>query len=125
VAPRPRLTVLAACLAAALAGGGCASEDEDAVRDTIASLERALQAGDAPAVCRLYAEGAEFCLDHFGPEELRAVGFGGRIEVLEVDVDGDLAVAQVENVRGERRVAGRAELTKVAGEWLLVPPGGE
>lgn len=93
------------------------------MRDTIEELERALRAGDPAAVCGLYADGQDFCREHFGPRELRSVGFGGEIEVREVEVDGDLATVRVENVRGERRVAGTATLRKVGDDWRLSVPG--
>ena len=118
---RPRAFAILAT--AALVAGGCGSADEDAVRDAIAELERALRAGDAAGVCRLYGGDQPFCRAHFGPTELRSVGFAGRIEVLEVSLDGDEATARVANVRDGRRVRGSARLRKVGDEWLLVPPG--
>ena len=109
--------------AAAFAAAGCASADENGVRDTIEALERALRAGDAPGVCRLYDGDQPFCRAHFGPAELGSIRFGGEIEVLEVSLDGDEAMARVENLRAGRRVRGSARLRKVDDEWLLVPPG--
>ena len=68
--------------------------------------------------------GEAFCRDHFGPQELRSVGFSGEIEVQDVEIDGDLATVRVENVRGDRRVAGTATLRKVGDEWRLTAPPG-
>jgi hypothetical protein len=123
VVARGRLRAFAVSAAVALAAAGCTSADEDGVRETIAKLETALRAKDPAAVCALYEGDQPFCRAHFGLDELRSVGFGGRIDVVEVDVDGDDATARVENVRGHRRVRGTARLRKAGDEWLLVPPG--
>ena len=128
-----RALIASVCaLAAALAGCGGPSDDEQ-VRDTLARLERATATHDFRALCdRVFARALVRRLAEVGlpcPEALRRSVLGSvrdpGVEVRRVRIDGSRAFALVRTTASNQRpLVTTIQLTKESGSWRVAQLAG-
>lgn len=107
---------------------GCVSADEAAVRSSVVECFQAAKRGDIELALEymsadlpmaiLAREGGEEALAGLSARA-RTILEGAELTIQRVEIQGALAFADIETVRGEKRIPQKLTLIKSGDHWLL------